>query len=186
MATTLTRALTVLIIGTVISSISACKKSTYYQLTDEEMAWLVYKNNEILNFQNQNGDGVSYYVTIRTKSYNLEGNVYNEYTNAQFLQLDDTTAIFSTDSRGVHQMSKSESGFLVTLTWPHFPLQNVPLTATSTTAATIGGINYDDIFYLDATGATDIRFYNQKLWVSRSMGVVQIEDDAGNLWVRQF
>lgn len=150
------------------------------------MAWLVYKNNEILNFQNQNGDGVSYYVTIRTKSYNLEGNVYNEYTNAQFLQLDDTTAVFSTDSRGLHQMSKSASGFLVTLTWPHFPLKDVPLTTMIPGSATLGGINYEDIFYIDATGSTDIRFYNQKLWVSRSMGVVQIEDDAGNLWVRQF
>ena len=35
-----------------VTVITGCKKTSYYQLTDEEMLWLSYKNNEILRFSN--------------------------------------------------------------------------------------------------------------------------------------
>ena len=110
-----------------VVSVTSCKKATYYQLTDEEMTWLVYKNNELLRFTNQSGDVVQYYVTIRIKGYVKDGETYSEFTAADFQQLNDTTAIFQEDSKGTHYMFKGESGFSVTLTWPHFPFKEVSL-----------------------------------------------------------
>jgi hypothetical protein len=170
----------------IFSAITSCKKSTYYQLTDEEMAWLVYKNNDILRFENQYGDLLRYYVTIRVKSYDKDGDTYSEFTSANFLQLNDTTALFADDSRGQHLMEKGADGFLVTLTWPHFPIKKVPLTGRVPSMLTLGGINYNDVFVLDGSLFTDIRFYNKKLWVSQSQGVIQIEDTFGNIWIRKF
>ncbi len=171
---------------TILFSVSSCKKSTYYQLTDEEMEWLVYQNNQLLKFENQTGDLLRYYVTIRVKGYDKDGDTYNESTGASFIQLNDTTALFTEDSQGSHNMRKSADGFLVTLTWPHFPVKAVPLSSLVPTFTTVGGINYDDVFVLDGSNFTDIRFYNKKLWVSKSKGVIQIEDTIGNIWVRDF
>lgn len=170
----------------ILFSVSSCKKSTYYQLTEEEMTWLVYKNNEVLKFENQNGDLLRYYVTIRVKGYDQDGDVYNESTGASFIQLNDTTALFTEDSQGSHNMRKSADGFLVTLTWPHFPIKAVPLTSLIPSFMTVGGINYDDVFVIDASNFTDIRNYNSRLLVSKSKGVLQIEDTSGNIWVRDF
>jgi len=171
---------------TILFSVSSCKKSTYYQLTDEEMEWLVYQNNQLLKFENQTGDLLRYYVTIRVKSYRKDGDIYSEFTSASFQQMNDTTVLFADDSYGQHLLTKGSEGFMVTLTWPHFPIKKVPLTSFVPSFVTIGGINYDDIFVLDASNFTDIRFYNKKLWVSRSKGVVQIEYPIGNIWVRDF
>ncbi len=170
----------------VLALAGGCKNSTYYQLTDEEMLWLVYKNNELLKFENTNGDIMFYYVTIRVKSYTKSGDTYREFTTANFDQLNDTTAIFQSDSQGVLFLQKSENGFLVTFTWPHFPIKEIPLTGRIPSTATVDGINYNDVFFLDATGFTDARFYNQKIWVSKSFGVLQIEENDGTLWTRKF
>lgn len=170
----------------ILFSVSSCKKSTYYQLTEEEMTWLVYKNNEVLKFENQNGELLRYYVTLRVKGYDKDGDTYNESTGASFIQLNDTTALFTEDSQGSHNMRKSADGFLVTLTWPHFPIKAVPLSNRVPSFVTIGGINYDDVFVIDASNFTDIRYYNKTLWVSKSKGVLQIEDTSGNIWVRDF
>ena len=169
-----------------IVSLSACKKSTYHQLSDEEMTWLVYDNNEVLKFKNQNGDFLLYYITIRTKSYEKNGDVYSEFTTANFLQLNDTTALFEEDSKGKLYIYKGGEGFLVTFTWPHFALKEVPLTSLQPIMETIGGIIYSDVYVLDATGLTDLRNTNRVIWVSKSYGVLQIEDASGNVWVREL
>jgi hypothetical protein len=165
---------------------SGCKKSTYYQLTDEEMKWLVYKNNEIIRMENSNGEKLFYYVTIRLKGYSRDGDTYRESTAAIISQLNDTSAIFIDDSMGELGLSKSENGFLATLTWPHFPIKHVPLSSMVPTVMNVGGINYNDTFVLDGTGFTDLRFYNKKIWVSKSFGILQVEEADGTLWVRQF
>jgi hypothetical protein len=173
-------------LGAVTLLSASCKKSTYYQLTDEEMTWLCYKNNELLVFENDSGDVVNHFVTIRLKAYRKEDKIYNEFTTAYFQQLNDTTTIYGEDSNGFLHLNKDKNGFLVTFVWAHFPLKDIPLSTLAPGAATIAGINYPDVFVIDATGYTDLRFYNKKLWVSQSRGVLQYEDIYGNIWRRQF
>lgn len=164
---------------------SGCKKTTYNKLTDEEMLWLVYKNNEVLRFKS--GSRIlTYYVTLRTKAYDIEGDTYNEFTNAHFLQINDTTAIFPEDSNGDLLIYKSDAGLKVTFTWPHFPLINSPLTSMIPALVNIGGVNYPDVFVLNGTPLADTRFYFTKVWVSKSRGVLQLEDLSGNTWIRNF
>ncbi len=45
----------------------ACKKVDYHQLTDEDMKWLVYENNQVDRFSNGNGDITSFGVSLHPK-----------------------------------------------------------------------------------------------------------------------
>ncbi|MBK8874591.1 MAG: hypothetical protein IPN13_11955 [Bacteroidetes bacterium] len=77
--------------------LTGCKKPTYYQLTDEEMTWLVYKNNQVSTFFNGTQQ-ISYLVSIRTKAYIKEGDTHSEFTSAIFEQMQDTSA-FETNKK---------------------------------------------------------------------------------------
>lgn len=180
------KSLTLICTVALITMLAGCKKSTYYQLTDDEMTWLAYKNNEVLKFSNGSGSYMNYYVTLRTKAYERDGDVYSEFTSASFLQLNDTTALYSADSQGELFIFKGELGFIVTLKWPHFPLNGLPLTNLTPSIENIGGINYTDVYVVDASGFTDARNYISILWVSKSKGVLQMQDTAGNTWVRDI
>jgi hypothetical protein len=110
----------------------------------------------------------------------------DEWTGATIRQLNDTTAIAADDSEGKLYIIKTKEGLTVTMSWPHFVFKDVSLTAKLPVAATIGGVNYTDIYVLNSGGFADARFYNSKIWVSKLYGVVQYEDIFGNTWVRQF
>ena len=169
-----------------LAVISGCKKVSYYKLTDEEMLWLSYKNNEVLRFSNGAGLTRIFYVTLRSKAYIKEGDQYNEFTNAHFLQINDTTTVFPEDSQGDLYIYKAETGLQVTFTWPHFGLKETPLTSLVPSLENVGGINYPDVYKLNGSGLTDLRNYYSKVWVSKSRGVLKIEDTFGNTWTRVF
>lgn len=176
----------VMMLFTGILLTASCKKITYHQLTEADMSWLVYKNNQIDRYTSGT-KSVSYLVTLRTKSYYDNGDVSNEFTTASFKQLNDTAAYYYKDSEGVLYIYKPDAnGLTVTLSWPHFPLRGVPLTSLIPTLVTVGGINYPDVYIVDASNLTDARFYNSKIWYSKSTGVLQYEDNTGNLWVRNL
>ena len=173
-----------LLIAAVIMA-SGCKKVTYYQLSDADMSWLVYQNNEVDTFMNGT-TMVKYLVTIRTKSYYDNSDASYEFTTAQFKQLNDTAAYYYKDSEGKLYIYKpDDSGLLVTLTWPHFPPQSVPLTNMVPSAANIGGVNYSDVYVINATGFTDARYYISKVWYSKAFGCVQYEDRDGEVWIKK-
>jgi hypothetical protein len=169
-----------------VTLLLGCKKSTYYQLSDEDMTWLAYKNNQIITFSNGVGDEIQYYTTLRTKSYTKDGDTYSEFTTADVLQLNDTSAFTLSDSQGGLYISTGAEGFSVLFSWPHFVLKNIPITNKIATAQNIGGINYADVIELDANGLTDLRFYISHIWLSKTLGVLQVEDTLGNIWVREF
>jgi hypothetical protein len=177
----------VILLFSVVLVIGACKKVDYHQLSDEDMSWLVYKNNQVDVFSNGSSQSVSYKVSIRTKSYYDNGDVANEFTTASFRQVNDTTAIVSTDSEGLLYIYKQDDdGLLVTFSWPHFPIKGIPLTSLPPNVVTVGGILYNDVFILDGSGLTDIRFYISKIWYSKSEGVIQYEDTSGDVWIRSI
>jgi len=163
---------------------SCSEKPTYYKLSEADMSWLHYDNNQMLTFTAPNGDFIQYDVVIRVKSYTVEGNVHSEFTGANITQVDDTTIVFAGDDKGLLYISKVEEGLLVSLTWPHFPLKETPINILSQSLANIGGLNYGDVMVLDGSLLADNRNYISKLWVSKSLGVLQMEDLAGNLWIR--
>lgn len=164
-----------------------CKKVSYHQLSDEDMSWLVYGNNQVDRFTNSNNVTVKYLVTLRTKTYNDNGDVANEFTTAYFQQLNDTSAFIRSDGYGQLYIYKQEDdNLLVALTWPHFPLQGVPLNNQVPTLATIDGVNYADVYIINGSAFTDARFYISKIWYSKSTGVLQYEDRNGVTWVKQF
>ena len=169
-----------------IALFSGCKKSTYHQLTDEDMKWLAYKNYDVMKFANGTGDFVNYYVTLRVKSYQKDGDTYSEFTAADFVQLNDTSALVTEDTKGGIYIFKGDGGLIVSFTWPHFALKGLPLSSLPPTIVNVGGINYNDVFKIDSSGLTDLRNYIRIIWVSKSKGVLQMEDTSGNLWVREF
>lgn len=177
---------TIILSVLMLALVGGCKKSTYYQLTDEQMKWLVFKNYETIRFTDGGTKHMDYVVKLRSKAYTREGDSYSEFTSALFEQVNDTSALFQEDSRGELYIFTGANGFLVTFSWPHFPLKGVPLTSMIPGVVTIGGIIYNDVFVIDGTGLTDIRFYNRKIWYSKSKGILQIEDTAGTTWVRDF
>jgi hypothetical protein len=178
---------TTLILSVIILTLAgACKKSSYNQLTDEEMQWLVFKNYETIRFTDGGVNTVNYFVKLREKAYQKDGDNYSEYTSAMIEQVNDTAALFLEDSRGELYILKSPTGLIVTFSWPHFPIKGVPLTSMIPTSATVGGILFTDVFVINGTGLTDIRNYNKKIWYSKSKGVIQIEDTAGVIWTRSF
>ncbi len=164
--------------------LTGCKKPTYYQLTDEEMTWLVYKNNQVSTFFNGTQQ-ISYLVSIRTKAYIKEGDTHSEFTSAIFEQMQDTSA-FETNKKGQLYLFKGAEGFRVTFSWPHFPLKGMPLTSQIPTAININGINFLDVYVLDGTGLTDAENYIEKVWYSKSKGVIQLQDISGDFWIRDF
>ncbi|HMT30030.1 MAG TPA: hypothetical protein PKD91_12200 [Bacteroidia bacterium] len=176
---------TIILTVLLLTLVGACKKGEYYQLTDDEMKWLVFKNYEVIKFKS-GPLHMDYIVKLRSKAYERDGDTYSEFTSALFEQVNDTAAYFQEDSRGELYIFKGSNGFLVTFSWPHFPLKGVPLNNLIPNVVTIGGINYNDVFVIDATGLTDLRFYNKKIWYSKSRGILQIEDVAGTTWIRQF
>lgn len=180
------KTLTLVATVALITLLGACKKSTYNQLTEDDMSWLAYKNNEILKFVNDSGDVMNYYITLRTKAYRRDGDTYNEFTTADVLQLYDTTAYFAEDSYGGMFISRSETGLTASFSWPHFALKGLPLTSLTPSVETIGGIIYQDVYTVDGSAFTDVRNYNSVIWVSKTKGVLQVEDVTGNIWVRDF
>ena len=163
----------------------ACGKISYHQLSDSDMEWLVYDNNEVDVFTNGSNQSVSYHVALRLKSYQGGSDHYNEFTTAAFQLLNDSTAYQETDSKGeLYIFKQDDDALLVTLSWPHYPILETPLTSLEYNVVTIAGITYEDVFILDATGATDSRFYIEKIWYSQKAGVIQYEDIAGDLWIR--
>jgi len=172
-----------LITGTLLTV--ACKKVSYHQLSEEDMTWLVYENNQVDEFSNGSGATVKYVVGLRTKTYNDYGDVANEFTAAYFSQLNDTTALKVADSHGELRLYKQDNDALnVTLSWPHFPFHDVPINNLIPSVANINGILYPDIVIIDGSNYTNARFYNKRIWYSKSAGVVQYEDTSGNIWVR--
>ena len=178
--------LTLVFLTAVALSVTGCQKAEYHQLSDSDMEWLVYDNNEVDVFKN-GAKTVNYYVTLRTKAYNESGNQYNEFTAANFLMLNDTSAYTPEDSKGVLFIYKQDDeSLLVTFSWPHFPIKEYPISSMPYTIETINGIIYTDIFLIDATGLADARFYISKIWYSQSEGVMQYEDIDGDLWVKDI
>lgn len=167
---------------------ASCKKVNYHQLTDADMTWLVYKNNQIDQFTNTTTlTTARYLVTIRTKSYEDKGDVANEFTTASFRYLEDTTAINYKDSEGLLYIYKTDTdGLLVTFSWPHFPIQGFPLSNMLPTTGTIDGVNYLDLYILDGTTFANARYYIRKVWYSKSVGVIQYEDINGDVWVKNI
>ena len=177
--------LLILFFGIIV--ITGCKKPSYHQLSDEDMTWLVYQNNEINTFTDGSGQSVRILVTLRTKAYNESSDKYNEFTAANFEQMNDTSAIDEGDSWGkLFIYKQDDDGLLVTLSWPHFPLREVPINHLPMTMATVDGIVYDDVIVVDATGLTDARFYIAKIWYSKSMGVIQYEHANGDIWTQSI
>ncbi len=172
--------------ATTIFLIGSCEKIDYHQITDEEMQWLHYDNNEVLKFQNSSGDLVKYRTVLRLKAYIDRGVDTDEWTGAFITQVNDTDAISSTDSDGQLYIIKQKDGLHVYYSWPHFVFKEVPITNKPPSAVNIGGVNYTDIYVMDSKGYTSNRFYVNKVWVSRTKGVVQYEDMAGEMWLRDF
>jgi hypothetical protein len=175
----------ILTIAALAVQLSGCKKPTYYQLTDQEMTWLVYKNNQVSTFFNGTQQ-ISYLVSIRTKAYIKEGDTHSEFTSAIFEQLAGYFGYSTQIKKGQLYLFKGADGFRVTFSWPHFPLKAMPLTSQIPTAININGINFLDVYVLDGTGLTDAENYIEKVWYSRSQGVIQLQDITGDFWIRDF
>ncbi|MFN5324581.1 MAG: hypothetical protein ACK5C5_06670 [Bacteroidota bacterium] len=167
--------------------ISGCgEKSTYYKLSEADMEWLHYDNEQILYFKSTSTEVTRFDVIIRVKSYNLEGNTYSEFTGADITQYQDTTIVFAGDNKGKLLISKVEESLSVSKSWPHFPIKDAQLNNLPQSQVNINGLNFGDIIILDGSALTDTRNYISKLWISKSLGVVQYEDTNGTIWTRVF
>ncbi len=176
----------VMLLTAVVTLQSCGEKITYYKLSDADMDWLHYDNNQQLYFQSPNGDVIQYDIIIRVKSYNTEGNVYSEFTAADITQVDDTSIVFAGDDKGKLHITKVEESLLVSQTWPHFALKDFPINNITPSLININGLNFGDVMVVDGSLLADNRNYISKIWISKSLGVLQLEDINGVLWVRNL
>src|SRR5258705_8586539 len=104
-----------IILCTLIFLFTACKKSHYYQLAPEDLAWIVYSEGDIIKFRNPAGNIKTFKAYHKTRSYTVSDNNYYEESGISFELVNDTT-----ESRGLLYIVKNESGNLITLTWPRY------------------------------------------------------------------
>jgi hypothetical protein len=70
------KSLAILILVATSALLTGCSENpTYYKLTEADMSWLHYENNQSLIFTNPNGDFIQYDVVLRVKAYTVEGNL---------------------------------------------------------------------------------------------------------------
>lgn len=164
-----------------IFAVSSCKKTTYYKLSNDDMSWLVYDDNELIKYKNQLGQSQEFRVKIRLKYYDVDGETYSERTSATFVLQNDTSN-YAQGSDGQLYIGTGESGLFVFFSWPHFPIEKFPVHTAPQQILTLGGVNYLDVVVIDGSLLADIRNYVKTVWYSKTEGVVQYEDIYGNIW----
>lgn len=178
----------VLISFFIVVGITACKKTTYNKLTEEEMLWMpAFEQADIILFKS-NFSSLTQAIKInyKTRGYRREGEeIYNEFALAEFIHEGDTSIVHPEDKEGELLLVKNAEAFSVFFKWPHFPIE-VELTSLPVISEVIKGRLYNDIRLIDASALANTRFYNSTIWYSKEFGVIQWEDIYGRKFQRLF
>lgn len=159
---------------------STCGKPSYVQLTDEELAWVVYTESEVLKFRADSGNTtVTYTAFNKFRGYIVNGNQYNEKSGISFKVAKDTI----NGSLGLFYIYKEPTGSnSISLTWPYFT-GTVNISTTVPVKDTINGILYKDIYVGHATSTFGVN-YIKTVYYSKAAGMVQFMDRNSVYWHR--
>lgn len=171
----------VLLIAIAVAS-SSCKKLKYYEFDDADKAWInVYTKGETFQFVSDTGDVRTYSITSTTRGYRKDGNDYFSVAEATVRPTDSLQISFPGGIRAL----KDDSGFSLTILWPHHPLVTI-ITGQSPAVLTLGGVTYGDVYvsqidplFLDSI--TNV----QRVYYSKSAGFVQFTEHNGQTWTRK-
>lgn len=151
---------------TLIFLFSSCGKTNYHQLTPEDLAWIVYKEGDVVKFKNDTGGVMAFSMFHKTRSYKTSGKNYFEETG---ISIKYVIGIYTYS--GLLYFKLTETGNIITLSWPLF---NGALTLSSSVpiTKTIGNSIYTDIYVgnsPDASGVYTIKTF----YYSKTAGMVQ-------------
>lgn len=153
-----------------------CKKSTYNKLTEEELTWMVYSENQKISFTSASGNLRKYVVVGIYRGYDKNGSVYDEHVSAGIGLENDTLE----SGTGSLSLSKKGSELKVAIGWLHFSA-TAYITSLSPTLDTIRGVPYNDIYVVDVP-ITEPGFNVERVKYSRTKGFIQYIENSGEIW----
>ena len=157
-----------IITAIIVFALSGCSSETTYILTEDELTWMAYENNQVVKFQSSTG---------LTRTYNVFGRWRGDGNAAVTILLDGDTLA---NNQGTLDLVKDGSGFNVTVGWPHYPVKLTP-TAMLPVTDTISGIILNDIYFSSTLSSDSIKNV-RKVYYSKSLGVVQFVESNGVTW----
>src|SRR4051812_47050048 len=90
-----------------IMLLQSCKKTIYKQLTDDEVSYLVYKQDELIIFARSSSAVDTYRVSARNRSYTIDKPYYNEVAAVNFYKVNDTLKVGVTS--GLIKLTKNNN-----------------------------------------------------------------------------
>ena len=152
-----------------------CSKDTYRFLTPEDVAWMVYKEGDNINFS----DGPhsrTYKITRLYRGYLENGSEHNEHIRAYISFISDTTP---GNADADLLVEKTAGGTQFTFSFPHFK-NRADVTATAPVTDTVGGIIYSDLYILN--GPTDAEHKISSIYYSKSAGFLKLVESGSSPW----
>jgi hypothetical protein len=154
---------------------AGCKKKTYHELTDEDLAWIIYGNKDTVGFVSNAGQRMTFEAYNRMQYYVEEGSGLFERSSVD-LRLKNTTL----PDIGYLAVERVAGGTAAKLRWPHFngivDLVNAPVVTD-----TLYGVIYTDLCVVQAPSTSQTLFI-QTIYYSKSAGMVRFVDRYTYSW----
>jgi len=158
-----------------LTGLPGCKKANYNQLSDEDLAWIIYRNGDSIRFVSNAGQLMTFYAYGNTRYYIEDGKNYFEGSSIQF-RLDKTTD----PDEGNLIVQKVSGGLAASVSWPHYngavDLINHPLETD-----TLFGKVFTDL-YVDSVIVTNQLLFIRKVYYSKTLGMIRFIDRYGYTW----
>jgi hypothetical protein len=152
----------------VLIGFGGCKTDTTYILTEDELKWMIYDNDQVIKFQSDSG---------KSRTYNVYGRWRGDGNASVTIGLvGDTTHLAPS---GLYLL-KNEGGFTVTVSWPHYPAKFTP-TSMIALPDTVSGTPYTDV-YVSSSISTDSLHTIKEVYYSKSTGVIKFIESSGEVW----
>lgn len=163
-----------------IALLASCKKETYNQLTDEDMKWMIYENNDMMRFQNNNGVIDTFIVYNKVKGYVVTGKKYDEYTSCSLYKTTDT---LPGNTKGGLKVMRTSDGLFVSIRFPHHAQETFINHITPVAVDTINGIPYYNI-YISQADTLNASWTEPvvQVWYGKDDGFIRFTDLYGNSW----
>jgi len=158
-----------------LTGLPGCKKANYNELSDEDLAWIIYRNGDSIRFVSNAGQLMTFYAYGNTRYYVEDGKNYFEGSSIQF-QL----AKSPDPDDGNLIIQRVAGGLSAGLSWPHYN-GTVDLINKPQVTDTLFGTVFTDL-YVDSVLVTDQLLFIRKMYYSKSLGMIRFIDRYGYTW----
>jgi len=155
---------------------SGCKKPNYVLLSEEDLAWVVYRNNDSMRFVVSSGTAfTSFKAQDNKRYYQHEGNNYYEGTVITI-----KPKISGSDAEGAILVQTGQGSTTATLSWP-FYYGSVVISSLPLVTDTFSGKIYSDLIIAHSAQPSATN-YIKTLYYSKTAGLVRFDDIYNQYW----